>query len=117
MWDWQRDNTLLSLLSAALAISLIVIAFLIYSIKKLKTNSCGCCKGKKSHSYNNPSNSIWQNWIHVNAVFSFYNTAAVALQRTAATVSVDHQIQQVRYIKKRCSWKVISMSFHLIVQI
>ncbi|XP_039975745.1 uncharacterized protein LOC120785253 isoform X2 [Xiphias gladius] len=38
----QRDNTVLFLLCAALAISLIVIAFLIFSNKKLKKNSKGC---------------------------------------------------------------------------
>ncbi|XP_041800498.1 uncharacterized protein LOC121611854 isoform X3 [Chelmon rostratus] len=39
MWD----TPLLSVLCAALAISLIVIAYLVYSIKKLKTKSCDCC--------------------------------------------------------------------------
>nr|XP_046261712.1 uncharacterized protein LOC124067950 isoform X5 [Scatophagus argus] len=39
----QRDGTFVSLLCAALAVSLMVIAFLIYSIKKLKEQSCGCC--------------------------------------------------------------------------
>uniref|UniRef100_A0A7N8XAS9 Uncharacterized LOC113144082 n=1 Tax=Mastacembelus armatus TaxID=205130 RepID=A0A7N8XAS9_9TELE len=38
----QKDNTILFLLCAALAISLIVIAFLLYSIEKLKKKSCGC---------------------------------------------------------------------------
>ncbi|XP_037636169.1 signal-regulatory protein beta-2-like isoform X2 [Sebastes umbrosus] len=40
VWDSQKHNTILVLLCAALAISLIVIAFLIYSIKKLKKKSC-----------------------------------------------------------------------------
>ncbi|XP_068571639.1 uncharacterized protein [Cebidichthys violaceus] len=39
----QKDNTLLFLLCAALAASLIVIAILIHSIKKLKKKSCGVC--------------------------------------------------------------------------
>ncbi|XP_044061706.1 uncharacterized protein LOC122880526 isoform X2 [Siniperca chuatsi] len=39
MWDLQTANTVLFLLCAALAISLIVIAFLIHTIKK---KSCGC---------------------------------------------------------------------------
>ncbi|XP_078116310.1 uncharacterized protein LOC144524139 [Sander vitreus] len=43
MQDSLKDHTVLCLLGAALAISLIVIAFLIYSIKKLKKKSCGCC--------------------------------------------------------------------------
>ena len=38
MQDSQKDHTVLCLLDAALAISLIVIAFLIYSIKKLVTS-------------------------------------------------------------------------------
>ncbi|XP_025766244.1 uncharacterized protein LOC100700087 isoform X1 [Oreochromis niloticus] len=41
MWDLQKANTVLFLLCAALATSLIVIAFLIYTIKK-KTSSCWC---------------------------------------------------------------------------
>ncbi|XP_030595564.1 signal-regulatory protein beta-2-like [Archocentrus centrarchus] len=40
MWDLQKANTALSLLSAALATSLIVIASLIYIIKK---KTCNCC--------------------------------------------------------------------------
>ncbi|KAK2848676.1 hypothetical protein Q5P01_008510 [Channa striata] len=44
-----KDNTIIFLLSAALAISLLVIAFLFFLIKKLQTKSCGCCNGKKSH--------------------------------------------------------------------
>ncbi|KAI3351529.1 hypothetical protein L3Q82_020380 [Scortum barcoo] len=46
MMDLPRDSTVLSLLCAALAISLIVIAFLVYSIKTLKKKSCGCCDGE-----------------------------------------------------------------------
>ncbi|XP_063338940.1 signal-regulatory protein beta-2-like [Pelmatolapia mariae] len=41
MWDLQKANTVLVLICAALATSLIVIAFLIYTIKK-KTSSCWC---------------------------------------------------------------------------
>ncbi|XP_026213015.1 uncharacterized protein LOC113160153 isoform X2 [Anabas testudineus] len=39
----EQNNTIPLLLSAALAISLLVIAFLIYLIQKLKNKSCGCC--------------------------------------------------------------------------
>nr|XP_046261694.1 uncharacterized protein LOC124067942 isoform X2 [Scatophagus argus] len=39
--NMQEDNTVLLLLCAALALSLIVITCLIFTIKK---NSCGCCK-------------------------------------------------------------------------
>nr|XP_046261695.1 signal-regulatory protein beta-2-like [Scatophagus argus] len=39
----QEDNTVLLLLCAALALSLIVITCLIFTIKK---NSCGCCKAQ-----------------------------------------------------------------------
>lgn len=45
-----RDNILVWVLSAALAISAIVIAGLIYSTKKHEKTSCGCCKGRNSHS-------------------------------------------------------------------
>ncbi|KAL7395721.1 hypothetical protein ABVT39_021943 [Epinephelus coioides] len=40
MWDLQKANTLLFLLFAALALSLTVIAFLIYTIKKKTCNHC-----------------------------------------------------------------------------
>ncbi|KAK9518361.1 hypothetical protein VZT92_023670 [Zoarces viviparus] len=40
MWDLQKANTVLILLFAALAISLIVIAFLVYTIKR---KTCDCC--------------------------------------------------------------------------
>ncbi|XP_033997063.1 uncharacterized protein LOC117491268 isoform X2 [Trematomus bernacchii] len=39
----QKNNTIISLLGAALAICVIVNAFLIYAIKKLKGKSCGVC--------------------------------------------------------------------------
>ncbi|XP_030596001.1 uncharacterized protein LOC115787436 [Archocentrus centrarchus] len=45
----KKDDTILYLLCAALAISLIVIAFLVYSIKKLK---------KKSYVYSNVDNTV-----------------------------------------------------------
>uniref|UniRef100_A0A3B4YTV6 Ig-like domain-containing protein n=1 Tax=Seriola lalandi dorsalis TaxID=1841481 RepID=A0A3B4YTV6_SERLL len=51
----QKDNTVLFLLCAALAISLIVIAFLIYLIKQLKKSSYGHY-GKQSHSFIDLSN-------------------------------------------------------------
>ncbi|XP_035506264.2 uncharacterized protein LOC118319760 isoform X1 [Scophthalmus maximus] len=41
VWDVQKTNTVLFLLCATLAISLIVIGFLIYIIKK---KTCDCCK-------------------------------------------------------------------------
>ncbi|XP_076732339.1 uncharacterized protein LOC101478499 [Maylandia zebra] len=47
MWDLQKANTVLFILCAALATSLIVIAFLIYTIKK-KTSSCWCDVGTGS---------------------------------------------------------------------
>ncbi|XP_018549244.2 uncharacterized protein LOC108895063 [Lates calcarifer] len=40
MWDLQKANTVLFLIFAILAVSLFVIAFLIYTIKK---NKCDCC--------------------------------------------------------------------------
>nr|XP_029131790.1 uncharacterized protein LOC109976785 isoform X1 [Labrus bergylta]XP_029138470.1 uncharacterized protein LOC110004062 isoform X1 [Labrus bergylta] len=63
--DSKTDHLFLLLLSAALAICLIIIAFLIYSIRKLKNASCGCCN------------------------------ADVALQGRAETASGDQQNQQV----------------------
>uniref|UniRef100_A0A8D0AQG5 Ig-like domain-containing protein n=1 Tax=Sander lucioperca TaxID=283035 RepID=A0A8D0AQG5_SANLU len=42
VWDLQKANTVLFVLCAALAISLIIIAFLIYTIKK---KTCDCCNG------------------------------------------------------------------------
>uniref|UniRef100_A0A4W6F916 Ig-like domain-containing protein n=1 Tax=Lates calcarifer TaxID=8187 RepID=A0A4W6F916_LATCA len=44
--DSQEDNSVVFLLFVALAISLIVIAFLVYVITK---KSCDCCKGKKGY--------------------------------------------------------------------
>lgn len=44
----NRNNTVLYLLCAALAVSLIVIASLIYSIKNLKTQPYMDCNGKQS---------------------------------------------------------------------
>ncbi|KAG8003854.1 Signal-regulatory protein beta-2 [Nibea albiflora] len=65
IWDSQKNIIILSLLCAALAISLIIIAFLIiYSIMKLQRKSCACCN------------------------------AAVSLQANTATASADHQSQQ-----------------------
>ncbi len=43
MWDSQRHNTVWFSLCAALALSLIVIASLICSIK-----ACDCCNGKRA---------------------------------------------------------------------
>lgn len=104
MRDLQKDNTIVILLCAALAICVIVIAFLSYTIKKLKRNSCGCCNGKQIHSCINPSKSFCQNWIPLNAVFLFYDTAAVVLQINAATANAsDQQSQKVMFIKIRCS--------------
>uniref|UniRef100_A0A3B4TD93 Ig-like domain-containing protein n=1 Tax=Seriola dumerili TaxID=41447 RepID=A0A3B4TD93_SERDU len=48
--DSQKDNTIVLLLFAALAVSLIVTAFLVCAITM---KSCGCCNGKKSCSYIN----------------------------------------------------------------
>uniref|UniRef100_A0A3B4YU19 Ig-like domain-containing protein n=1 Tax=Seriola lalandi dorsalis TaxID=1841481 RepID=A0A3B4YU19_SERLL len=48
--DSQKDNTIVLLLFGALAVSLIVIAFLVCAITM---KSCGCCNGKKSCSYIN----------------------------------------------------------------
>uniref|UniRef100_A0A3Q1DDV0 Ig-like domain-containing protein n=1 Tax=Amphiprion ocellaris TaxID=80972 RepID=A0A3Q1DDV0_AMPOC len=46
--DSQKDDTFLFLLCAALAVSLIVIVFLVHAIRK---KSCDCCKGENSYSY------------------------------------------------------------------
>ncbi|XP_033997495.1 uncharacterized protein LOC117491552 [Trematomus bernacchii] len=43
MLNQQKNNTIISLLGAALAICVIVNASLIYAIKKLKGKSCGVC--------------------------------------------------------------------------
>uniref|UniRef100_A0A3P8RWH5 Immunoglobulin domain-containing protein n=1 Tax=Amphiprion percula TaxID=161767 RepID=A0A3P8RWH5_AMPPE len=69
--DSMKINTTLYLLCAALALSLLVVAFVIYSIKKLKRESHAYCDGKQSHSYINVSISRWQNWIYIYFVFSF----------------------------------------------
>ncbi|XP_051275437.1 uncharacterized protein LOC127374305 isoform X1 [Dicentrarchus labrax] len=63
--DSQKTSTVLILLCASLALSLLFIAFLMYSIKNLKKNSCHCCND------------------------------AVALQTNAATASAVHQSQQI----------------------
>ncbi|XP_075959699.1 uncharacterized protein LOC142962902 [Anarhichas minor] len=47
MWDLQKTNTVLVLLVAALAMSLIVIAFLIYTIKR---KTCDCCNARQSNA-------------------------------------------------------------------
>lgn len=67
---------------------------------KLRKKSCGRCQGKKSHTYNNLSTSICQNWIHINGLFLFYISAAVKLQRVATADGVDHESQQVVYDEK-----------------
>uniref|UniRef100_A0A3Q1BL72 Immunoglobulin domain-containing protein n=1 Tax=Amphiprion ocellaris TaxID=80972 RepID=A0A3Q1BL72_AMPOC len=69
--DSMKINMALYLLCAALALSLLVIAFLIYSVKKLKRESHAYCDGKQSHSYINVSISRWQNWIYIHIVFLF----------------------------------------------
>ncbi|XP_029021155.2 uncharacterized protein LOC114864459 isoform X2 [Betta splendens] len=40
----QNDTTIISVLSAALAVSLLVVVFLLYSVKKLQNKACDCCK-------------------------------------------------------------------------
>uniref|UniRef100_A0A671XXL0 Ig-like domain-containing protein n=1 Tax=Sparus aurata TaxID=8175 RepID=A0A671XXL0_SPAAU len=47
LWDLQTANTVVFLLCAALAISLIVISYLSYTMKK---KYCGCCNGNRSQS-------------------------------------------------------------------
>lgn len=49
MLNQQKKNTIISLLGAALAICVIVNAFLIYAIKTLKGKSCGVCNRKYIH--------------------------------------------------------------------
>nr|XP_033488861.1 uncharacterized protein LOC117260866 [Epinephelus lanceolatus] len=61
MWDLQKANTLLFLLFAALALSLTVIAFLIYTIKKktsaaaLQTNAASQQRDEDSLAYSAPT--------------------------------------------------------------
>uniref|UniRef100_A0A4W6FCB1 Ig-like domain-containing protein n=1 Tax=Lates calcarifer TaxID=8187 RepID=A0A4W6FCB1_LATCA len=59
--DSQKDISVVFLLFAVLAISLIVIAFLVYVITK---NSCDCCKGKKMYSYINVLNCFPKSYHH-----------------------------------------------------
>ncbi|KAK9518358.1 hypothetical protein VZT92_023667 [Zoarces viviparus] len=47
MWDLQKDKTVLILLFAALAMSLIVIAFLIYTIKR---KTCDRCNARQTNA-------------------------------------------------------------------
>uniref|UniRef100_A0A3Q3KBU1 Ig-like domain-containing protein n=1 Tax=Monopterus albus TaxID=43700 RepID=A0A3Q3KBU1_MONAL len=95
----KLDIEVVFLLCAALAVSQVVIAFLLYSIKKLKKQSCGSSHGKSSRSYFSQSNYIWQNYFYISPVFLFYNIADVALQTNAATRG-NQESQQVKYRKK-----------------
>lgn len=65
----MKDNALLYLLCVALAVTLIVIASLIYSVKN--NSSCVGCNGMQSQSYINLPNNIQQNWTHINVVDLF----------------------------------------------
>ncbi|KAI9518175.1 hypothetical protein NQZ68_039620 [Dissostichus eleginoides] len=49
MLNQQKKNTIISLLGAALAICVIVNAFIFYAIKKLQGKSCGVCNSKYIH--------------------------------------------------------------------
>lgn len=93
----MKDNTLLYLLCVALAVTLIVIASLIYSVKN--NSSCVGCNGMQSQSYINLPNNIQQNWTHISVVDLFINTDAAAL-RTNVTEKGDQEILQVVMKKK-----------------
>ncbi|XP_067455917.1 uncharacterized protein [Thunnus thynnus] len=60
--DLQKDNTVLFLLCAALALSLIVIVVLIYSIKKIKKKSCDCCNAAVDLHTNTAASGVQQSW-------------------------------------------------------
>ncbi|XP_067454482.1 uncharacterized protein [Thunnus thynnus] len=60
--DLQKDNTVLFLLCAALALSLIVIVVLIYSIKKIKKKSCDCCNAAVDLHTNTAASGVQQTW-------------------------------------------------------
>ncbi|XP_067455914.1 uncharacterized protein [Thunnus thynnus] len=60
--DLQKDNTVLFLLCAALALSLIVIVVLIYSIKKIKKKSCDCCNAAVDLHTNTAASGVQQRW-------------------------------------------------------
>uniref|UniRef100_A0A3B4GVT6 Ig-like domain-containing protein n=1 Tax=Pundamilia nyererei TaxID=303518 RepID=A0A3B4GVT6_9CICH len=62
-WDLQKTNTIVFLLCVALSISLIVIAFLIYTIKEKNKTS-----GKKSYFYIDFLNSIWLGHTHLQLI-------------------------------------------------
>lgn len=91
----KKDNTILYLLCVALAISLIVIACLVYSIKKLKKSSYVYSNGKQSHSHH-IKQSILGKYNLILLLFFFLNdnTDAVALQ-TNVISSGDQENQQV----------------------
>lgn len=92
----KKDNTILYLLCVALAISLIVIACLVYSIKKLKKSSYVYSNGKQSHSHH-IKQSILGKYNLISLLFFFFlndNTDAVALQ-TNVISSGDQENQQV----------------------
>uniref|UniRef100_A0A669C811 Ig-like domain-containing protein n=1 Tax=Oreochromis niloticus TaxID=8128 RepID=A0A669C811_ORENI len=95
-----KDYALLYLLCVALAVTLIVIASLIYSVKK--NSSCVGCNGMQSQSYINLPNNIQQNWTDISVVDLFINTDAVAL-RTNVTAKGDQEILQVVMKKKKNS--------------
>ncbi|XP_067454484.1 signal-regulatory protein beta-2-like [Thunnus thynnus] len=60
--DLQKDNTVLFLLCAASALSLIVIVVLIYSIKKIKKKSCDCCNAAVDLHTNTAASGVQQSW-------------------------------------------------------
>lgn len=93
MLDFQKDTVLLSILSVALTISLIVTAFLICSIIKLRNKLCGRWTGKKSGSRRRKVSAKSGFASVINSHSD--ETAAVPLQRTAVNVSVDHHAQDV----------------------
>lgn len=91
----KKDNTILYLLCVALAISLTVIACLVYSNKKLKKSSYVYSNGKQSHSHH-IKQSILGKYNLILLLFFFFNdnTDAVALQ-TNVISSGDQENQQV----------------------
>lgn len=94
MLGFQKDTVLLSILSVALTISLILTAFLICSIIKLRNKLCGRWTGKKSGSHSQQVSAKSGCASVINSHFD--ETAAVPLQRTAVNVSVDYHAQEVR---------------------
>lgn len=87
----KKDNTILYLLCVALAISLIVIACLVYSIKKLKKSSYVYSNGKQSHSHHIKQSILGKyNLILTNVISSGDQENQQVIIRTNRAISFQH---------------------------